>query len=85
VPARAPLVRLEQLDDDLLLYHPGLTRAIHLNQTASIIWQLCDGRRSSQDIAELLCEAFPADREQIPEHVDATLQRFADEGALELL
>ena len=38
----------ERLDDDILLGHPGLAKTIRLNQTASLIWGLCDGQRTDR-------------------------------------
>ena len=83
IPRRAALVRLEQVGDDLLLYHPGLTKALHLNRTASLIWQLCDGHRSAQEIGVLLAEAFGGTEGHVAEAVETILQQFADEGVIE--
>jgi Coenzyme PQQ synthesis protein D (PqqD) len=74
----------ERFDDDILLYHPGLTKTIQLNQTASIIWALCDGQRTIGEITTLLAASFPDEDHRILIDVEATLQRFASEGALML-
>lgn len=76
---------LQQLDDDMLLYHPGLTKTIHLNETASLIWQLCDGVRSTGDIILALQEAFPEHREEIPADVTAALRKLRLDGAIEFV
>ena len=83
IPRQVSQFRLEQLDDDLLLYYPGLTKTVHLNETASLIWQLCDGTRSIEDIATVLREAFPDTAAQISVDVDTTLARLAGAGAIE--
>jgi hypothetical protein len=83
IPRQISSFRLERLDDDLLLYHPGLTKTVHLNETASLIWQLCDGVRSVEDIATLLQESFPNEAAQIAADIETTLSRLADEGAIE--
>lgn len=85
IPRPVPLFRLEQLDKDLLLYHPGLTKTILLNDAASMIWQLCDDRRSGWQILALLREAYPESDQQLQGDVEATLQLFADEGAIEFV
>ncbi|MGE4055263.1 MAG: PqqD family protein, partial [Vicinamibacterales bacterium] len=59
IPSRVEHFSLERLDNEILLYHPGLTKAIHLNETAALVWELCDGQRSIAEIGTLLGEAFP--------------------------
>ena len=83
IPRRAPGYRLEQLDDELLLYHPGTTTALYLNQTATLIWQLCDGQRSDREIVQLVVEAFPEAGESIAPDVESTLRRLARERAID--
>ncbi|MGE0704208.1 MAG: PqqD family protein [Vicinamibacterales bacterium] len=83
IPVRDPQCLLEHLDENVLIYHPRLTKTIHLNQSAAIVWDLCDGTRSVQEIADALVQVFPDAAADIREDVDATLQRFADEGAIE--
>ncbi|MEQ1911186.1 MAG: PqqD family protein [Vicinamibacterales bacterium] len=85
IPRAIPLCRLERIGDEVLLYHPGLTKAVYLNGTASLIWQLCDGQRSDEDIVVLLREGFPDEGADIAGDVHATLQRFSDEGAIEFI
>lgn len=74
---------LQQLDDEMLLYHPGLTKTIHLNETASLIWQLCDGARSTSDIILALQDVFPEHSQQIPADVHTTLRKLQIDGAIE--
>ncbi len=83
IPVRVSDFLLERIDENVLLYHPGLTKTIHLNQTAAIVWDMCDGTRSVQEIADTLGLEYPDAVAEIREDVDATLQRFADEGAIE--
>lgn len=83
IPKRVEHFLLEHLDGEMLLYHPGLAKTIQLNETASMIWGLCNGQRSIGEIAELLSGAFAEDGRQVEEDVSRTVQRFADEGAVE--
>lgn len=83
IPVPVPLFRLEPLDGQLLLYHPGLTRTVHLNEEASLVWRLCDGRRSNQEIVRLLQETYPEEAHRIADDVEATLRRLEHEGAIE--
>lgn len=74
---------LEEIDDELLLYHPAKTKAVYLNETAALVWQLCDGQRSVGEIVSLLEENYP-ESDTIGTDVQQTLQQLADNGAVEL-
>lgn len=82
-PRHQPDYRLELLDGELLLYHPSQTQILYCNQTASLIWQLCDGQHTAQAIIDLLSAAFPAASETIAADVTAALQQFQQYGAIE--
>jgi hypothetical protein len=83
IPTRVPHFSLERLDNEILLYHPGLTKAIQLNETAALVWELCDGKRSLKDINTLLGDAFPDQADEIRQDVGAVVDRLAAEGALQ--
>lgn len=74
---------LEEIDDELLLYHPAKTKAVYLNETAALVWQLCDSKRSVSEIVSLLEENYP-ESDSIKNDVEATLQQLADNGAVEI-
>ncbi len=81
-PRQTPDFRLEQLDGELLLYHPGQTSIMYCNQTASLIWGLCDGQRSVQDIIALLSAAYEPAAASVAADVEATLDQFHQHGAI---
>jgi len=74
---------IEELDGELVLFHPARNKIIHANQTAALIWQLCDGERTVPQIVELLAEAYPESRQQIEEEVPQTIRDLRGKGALE--
>jgi hypothetical protein len=84
-PRRKTDYRLELIDDELLLYHPGRTKILYCNQTASLIWELCDGERTVEEVAALLRESYPEAAEIIPADVEATLGQFLEQGAIDLV
>lgn len=84
IPSRVEHFSLERLDNEILLYHPGLTKAIHLNETAALVWELCDGLRSVEEIGTLLADAFPDQTDQVQSDVAAVVARLSTEGALQL-
>jgi hypothetical protein len=75
--------RLETLDDEILLYHPSETKIMYLNPTASIIWGLCDGGRTAQEIILLLQDAYPESASEIAADVEITLDQFIEHGCIE--
>ena len=84
-PRRKTDYRLEQLDGEMVLYHPSETKVLYFNQTASLIWQLCDGERTAADMIRLLSESYPESAGEIASDVHSTLQQFEEQGCVELL
>ena len=84
-PRRKPDFRLELLDNEMLLYHPAETKILHFNQTASLIWQLCDGERTAAEMISLLSESYPESAGEVTADVQSTLQQFAEQGCIELV
>ncbi len=59
IPKQAFGFYIEELDGENLLYRLGVHKAIHLNETATLIWKLCDGSRTMQEIMDLLKGEYP--------------------------
>jgi hypothetical protein len=56
---------LERIDNEVTAYHPTLTTSLYLNETGGLIWELCDGQRSTADIIEILGEIYQESQKQI--------------------
>ncbi len=82
-PRRKPDYRLEKMDDELLLFNPAETKILYCNESASLIWQLCDGTHSASEIVAILTEAYPEAADVIAADVDATLAKFLEQAAIE--
>ena len=82
-PCRRPGYCLEALDNELLLFHPAQAQIMYCNETASVIWQLCDGQHTTQEIVALLAAAYPEAAEIMAGDVETTLQQFSQHGAIE--
>jgi len=82
-PRRVADYRLEQMDNELLLFHPAQSKVLYCNETASLIWQLCDGRHNTQEIIKLLADSYPESASEIANDVEATLKQFHAHGAIE--
>ena len=84
-PTRNPEMRVEKVDSDLLAYHPQGDRILQLNETAALIWGLCDGIRTVSDISRLLEEAYPEDSAQIHTDLVSVLNALEKEGCIRLV
>lgn len=71
-PRRRPEYVLERIDDDYQLRHRGRGTAIYLNETAALLWELCDGKKSIGDIKRMLQAAYP-DAAEIELDVDEAM------------
>lgn len=83
-PIRKPDFRLELVGDETMLYNPADTKIISFNQTASLIWHLCDGQISMEEMITALQEAYPESRDEIADDVQTTLQQFEEIGCIDL-
>lgn len=84
VPHRAKAFHAEMLDDEILLYNPSGTMILQLNPTAGLVWQLCDGANSIEEIIALLVEAYPEAAGEIRTDVPDILAACVDAGCLKL-
>ena len=82
-PRRKPDFQLEALDGELLIYHPTESTVVYCNQTASLIWHLCDGTLTTEEISALLSAAYPEAATSIPADVDATLRTLTQQQVIE--
>ena len=84
IPRTVAGVKLETLDDETLLYHPSLTKAIYLNPTATIVWCLIDGERSIDSIARILKSSYPNGNDSIEGDVFGVIESLQGQGAITL-
>jgi coenzyme PQQ biosynthesis protein PqqD len=84
VPRHEPSYRLEVLDGEALLFDPANRRLVHCNQTAVLVWRLCDGERSVQEIIALLAEAYPEAVAEMAADVQRVLAQFQEAHAIRL-
>ncbi len=92
-PRRRKKIREFRVKDELVLVAPARpadllddgagNRALTLNRSSRAIWELCDGRRSPDDIVGVLKERFPVDRDELSLQVRDALTRMARLGFLE--
>jgi hypothetical protein len=57
-PRRAEALEVNEADDGLVVYDPAHDMVHHLNPSAAMIFDLCDGSRDVEAIAQVLAEAY---------------------------
>lgn len=58
---------------------------VYLNQTAAAVWKLCDGKRSTDEIARILVEAYPEEADIVAADVREVVQSLLREGVLRIV
>lgn len=74
----------QELDGEFVLLHPTRNTIIHINQSGALVWQLCDNKRSVNEIIEILSAAYPEAKRAIAIDVPKTIQKLVQQGALEV-
>jgi len=78
-PRIATDLEINEVEDGLIVYQEALERVHHLNPTASVVFQLCDGSRDAATIATIVGKLFELEDEPHGE-VASCLSRFIQEG-----
>jgi len=84
VPTPVDGFQIETLDGEVVLLHPTRNLIIHGNRTGALIWQLCDGTRTMDEIVEILSAAYPEAQTEIQVDVPAIIQTLMSRGALKM-
>ena len=81
--ARGDVV-FRQLDEEWVIFDPAADRLHALNLTAALVWSHCTGELDVSQIADAVGGAFdpPVDHATVLPDVQATLNRFSEEGLL---
>ncbi len=78
-------IELTEMEGEGILYWREQTKMVYLNETARVIWQLCDGSRAVSEIVDALAAEFPDRQTEVSLQVRETIEQFAAEGVLELV
>lgn len=82
VPRRRTDVVELDMGDGFILYTADASLVHHLNPSAAIVWQLCDGRSSVSELARDIAAEYGLDEEEIRRQVASLVAEFE---ALDLL
>ena len=74
--------KLEKFDNEVLLYSVTDTRAVYLNDTASLVYGMCSSGHSIGEIIALLEDAYPEDKAAIRDDVALALNQLVENGAV---
>lgn len=80
-PAPADGLDVHEVDDGLVVFDATTDRVHHLNPTASVVFALCDGTRTTGELAELVQSAWKLDAAPFDDVVACVAQLRA-EGVL---
>lgn len=73
-----------EIDAEISLYDPRTEQVTVLNGTASDVWRLVDGKRSVEEITELLSSAYQVSPNEIAADVTQTVGLFAEAGLIDI-
>lgn len=81
IPKRDPSCDDEVLEGEIVLYSSTVAKAVYLNASAALVWQLIDGRRSVGEIEALLTGAYP-EAATLREDLIQTVQALQEQGVV---
>ena len=79
---RNPNVLQQDLDGEVLLLLPAGNQVLHLNNSASALWQVLEEPRTLQSASALLAEAYAADPQVVLADLEATVPELVERGVL---
>jgi PqqD family protein of HPr-rel-A system len=71
------------MGDGVILYNHDSSLVHHLNQSASIVWHLCDGDADGSQLAGEIAEEYGLDRDAVAAHVEDLIQELDALGLIE--
>ena len=82
IPKINPEFKVENFDNEILLYNSSDTKAVYLNETAYLLWEICKNKKTVGDIIQLLEEEYPDQKDYIRKDVLTAMQTLVDSGAV---
>jgi hypothetical protein len=82
-PKKSKTVHNHPMDKELLLYASDKRKVYTLNASASVIWSLCDGSHTVEEIAQVVQEKFESIPPNVLCDVLQTIEKLKIEGLIE--
>lgn len=73
---------LVEIDDEALVYDPASATIHHLNRIGKLVFQLCDGKATTEETAAGIAEAFGYYLDPVQRDVRSTVTYLRREGLL---
>ena len=73
---------VEEVEGEWLLFKPESQKAIYLDETASLIWQMCDESRDATELANEIASHYPDSAETVKNDVISALELLYSHGAI---
>jgi hypothetical protein len=70
------------VDGELILFSAKTQREFHLNESSKLVWGLCNGESTVDEIIDLLADAYPEARDKISPDVHNVLNSLYQDGAI---
>jgi len=84
-PRRAAGIASRKIGEETVLVSPKTGKVFVLNQTGSLIWGMCDGERSVDELATHLAAEFGVLREQAGTDVLELIEELAKRNLVEMV
>jgi hypothetical protein len=84
IPRKQEGYSLQEVDGENVLFGRTRATAYYLNESASVIWSMCDGTRTVGEIVEFLAETYPENAADVRADVLQVVEGLVAQGVLAL-
>lgn len=85
--AQKPKIRSDltvvELEGEAVIYDDETRQVHYLNQTATIVFNLCDGSSTIKELAGDIADAFSLQQDEVERQVRTVLRNFREAGFME--
>jgi PqqD family protein of HPr-rel-A system len=75
-PSKVAEVLELDMGDGLILYNHDSSLVHHLNPSAALVWQLCDGQASVGDLAKEIADEYDLEGKEVEAQVASVIAEF---------
>ena len=76
-------LQIQEVDGEILVLDRENNEIHQLNNTASLIWKLCDGDHTYDEIAEIIVDNYDVMLEEVVQDIATTVETFYEKGFIE--